>query len=68
MLARISNPLAKSCSIQHRHLTLSDSLEDRVVMAKSSIVASTIPKSHIYHGNKDAYTKDKRVVIHCNFM
>ncbi len=24
-------------------------------MAKSSMVASTIPKSPIYHGNKDAY-------------
>ncbi|MEE8603738.1 MAG: hypothetical protein V3S65_00050, partial [Candidatus Aminicenantaceae bacterium] len=26
----------------------------RVVMAKSSMVASTIPKSPIYHENKDA--------------
>jgi hypothetical protein len=26
-------------------------------MAKSSIVASTIPKSPLYHGNKDAYRK-----------
>jgi hypothetical protein len=26
----------------------------RVVMAKSSMVASTIPKSPIYHGNRDA--------------
>jgi hypothetical protein len=26
-----------------------------VGMPKSSIVASTIPKSHIYHGDKDAY-------------
>jgi hypothetical protein len=31
------------------------SLEERVVMAKSSIVASTIPKSPIYHGVGDAY-------------
>ena len=55
MLVWILNPLAKSCSIQHRRLTASDSLEERVVMAKSSMVASTIPKSPIYHGNKDAY-------------
>jgi hypothetical protein len=27
----------------------------RVVMPKSSMVASTIPKSSIYHGNKDAF-------------
>jgi hypothetical protein len=26
------------------------------VKAKSSMVASTIPKCHIYHGKKDAYT------------
>jgi len=30
-------------------------LEKRIVMAKSSMVASTIPKSQIYHGNRDAY-------------
>jgi hypothetical protein len=29
-------------------------LEERVVMAKSSMVASTIPKSPIYHRNRDA--------------
>jgi hypothetical protein len=27
----------------------------RVVMAKSSMVASTIPKKPIHHGNRDAY-------------
>ena len=35
--------------------SLSDSLEVRIVKAKSSMVASTIPKSPIYHGNRDAY-------------
>jgi hypothetical protein len=54
VLVWISIHLAKSCSIQHRRLTASDSLEERVVMAKSSMVASTIPKIPIYHGNKDA--------------
>jgi len=34
----------------------------RVVMAKSSMVASTIPKSSSYHGNKDAYIIKKRIV------
>ncbi len=29
-------------------------LEERIVMAKSSMVASTIPKSPICHGNRDA--------------
>jgi hypothetical protein len=31
-------------------------------MAKSSMVASTIPKSSSYHGNKDAYIIKKRIV------
>ena len=35
-------------------------LEERVVMANSSMVASTIPKSLIYHGNKDAYIPQKK--------
>jgi hypothetical protein len=30
-------------------------LEERMVMAKSSMVASTIPKSPIYHRNTDVY-------------
>jgi len=55
MIAQLSNPLEKSCSIHPRRLTPSDSLEERVVIAKSSIVASTIPRSQIYHGNRDAY-------------
>ena len=55
MIAQLSNPLEKSCSIHPRRLTPSDSLEERIVIAKSSIVASTIPKSQIYHGNRDAY-------------
>jgi hypothetical protein len=54
VLARISNPLAKSCSIQPHRLTASDSLEERVVMSKSSMVASTISKNPIYHGKRDA--------------
>jgi hypothetical protein len=29
-------------------------LEERVVMSKSSMVASTIPKNPIYHGKRDA--------------
>jgi hypothetical protein len=33
-------------------------LEERIVKAKSSMVASTIPKSSTYHGNKDAYISD----------
>jgi hypothetical protein len=28
-------------------------------MPKSSIVASTIPKSHIYHGNRDAFVYER---------
>jgi hypothetical protein len=32
-----------------------DSLEERFVKAKSSMVASTIPKSLLYHEKKDAY-------------
>ena len=55
VIAQLSNPLEKSCSIHPRRLTPSDSLEERIVIAKSSIVASTIPKSQIYHGNRDAY-------------
>ena len=54
MIAQLSNPLEKSCSIHPRHLSPSDSLEERIVIAKSSIVASTIPKSQIYRGNRDA--------------
>ena len=57
VIAQLSNPLEKSCSIHPRRLTPSDSLEERIVIAKSSIVASTIPKSQIYHGNRDAYPK-----------
>jgi len=34
---------------------VSDSLEERIVLAKSSMVASTIPESPIYLGDKDAY-------------
>ena len=30
-------------------------LEERFVKAKSSMVASTIPKSLLYHEKKDAY-------------
>jgi hypothetical protein len=30
-------------------------LEERIVKAKSSMVASIIPKSPIYHGNRDVY-------------
>jgi hypothetical protein len=54
-IVRISDPLVKSCSIHPRRLTPSDSLEERIVMAKSSMIASTIPKSPIHHGNRDAY-------------
>jgi hypothetical protein len=31
------------------------SLEERIVKAKSSMVASTIPKSLIFHGSMDAF-------------
>jgi hypothetical protein len=54
MIARLSNPLEKSCSIHPHRLTASDSLEKRIVMAKSSMVASTISKNPIYHRNRDA--------------
>jgi hypothetical protein len=46
-------PVKILCAIPHR-LTASDSLEERVVMSKSSMVASTIPKNPIYHGKRDA--------------
>jgi len=35
-----------------RRLTLSDSLDERLVKAKSSMIASTIPKSPIYREKK----------------
>ncbi len=38
-------------------------LEEWLVKAKSSIVASTIPKSPIYHGNMDAYVAVKRLAF-----
>ena len=56
----ICNAFVKSCSIQHIRLTASDSLEERkALVGKVWVggfnVASTIPKSPIYHGNRDAY-------------
>jgi len=41
MLVRISDPLAKSCSIHPCHPTLSDSLEERLGKAKSSMALRT---------------------------
>ena len=65
MIAQLSNPLEKSCSIHPRRLTPSDSLEERIVIAKSSIVASTIPKSQIYYGNRDAYPFFREIDFFC---
>jgi hypothetical protein len=55
VLARISNTKTKSCSIQHRHLPpfpASDSLKERFVKAKSSMVASSLPDDLCCLGEK----------------
>jgi len=52
VLARVSNTKAKSCSIQHRRQTASDSLEERFVKAKSSMVASSLPDGLCFLGGK----------------
>jgi hypothetical protein len=53
--AYISVILKGFMSAHPRRLIASDSLEERVVMAKSSMVTSTIPKNPVYHGNRKAY-------------
>jgi hypothetical protein len=47
--------LKDSISAHPRRPTSSDSLEGHLEKAKSSMVASPVPKSLIYHGKKDAY-------------
>ena len=45
MITRILNPLAKSCSIQHRRPQM-DSLEERIVKARSSMSLRTCLMSY----------------------
>ena len=53
----------KVCSIHPRRLTPSGSFEEQLGKAKSSIVASTIPKSIIYHEKEDAYKFELSIVF-----